>query len=172
MAVCSIDDFERATDEHLSIRLHRDRRDPKRITYSCAGIKAEVQAPIGIKASHAAAVRAVDDGEFTADDKLAIRLQSNRVNLTVRPCSRVETAIETPIRVEPGNTGSIRATDCCEVPAHEHLAIRLQDQGTNKPVGSAGRSETAVPTPIAIEPDDKQVTILFVATRFITNNGN
>src|SRR4051812_38257356 len=144
MSDCAINGFERATDKYFAIRLHSNRSDPEGIAYSCARIKAEVQAPIGVEAGNAITVRAVDGAELAADDNLAIRLQSDRVNLSVRPCSRIETAVQASIRVEPGNSGPIRADDRVEIPAHEHLAIRLQGERTNNPVRSSGGSETAV----------------------------
>ena len=109
VAVRAIDGGEPAPDEHLAIRLQRDRRNGT-ARYSCARIETAVQTAVGIEPGNAVAVRAVDGGERTADEHLAIRLQRDRRN-TIRSCARIETAVQTPIGIEPGNPVAVRAFD-------------------------------------------------------------
>src|SRR6185369_8566541 len=135
---------------HLAIRLQRERKTPH--THSRAGIESTVQTPIGIEAGHPVAVRAVDGGKLTTDKYLPIRLHGDRADDIVRARAGIETAVQTPIGIEPGHPVAVRAIDRGEITADEHFAIRLQrDQRNTRRLWLYRRSETAVETSVGIE---------------------
>ena len=98
------------------------------------GNKCAVQTSIRIEPQTPISVRAVDEREHTAEQQLAIRLHDERRKGTLDSCvrietddssARIETAVETAIRIKPGNSVSVRAVEGGEITPDEHLAIGL-----------------------------------------------
>jgi len=85
IAVRAIDGRETAADQHLAIRLQRNRTNSP--VCSSARIETVVQAAVRIEPGHSAAVRAIHSQEIAADEHPAIRLQDDRSN-RVRTCVR------------------------------------------------------------------------------------
>src|SRR5438132_5351150 len=57
--------------------------------------------------------QSIDRSEVPSDEHLAIRLQRQRENAPVRSCAGIETEVQIAIRVEPGNSVSVRAIPNC-----------------------------------------------------------
>src|SRR4030095_12142482 len=101
-----------------------------------------------------------------AHEHLPIRLLGDRRNTIVRPCSRIETAVQTAVGIETRNSVAVHPVDGAEITADEHLAIRLHGDRRSSPVRySCGDIETAVPTSVGIEPENEPV-IDSIATEF------
>src|SRR5678816_3154496 len=95
---------EFTADEHVAIRLQRDRTNkPVR---SSTWIETAVQTAIGIEAGNVVAIRAIDTGERTADENLAIRLQHDRINSAICSCAWIESAVPDSIGIKPGEASN------------------------------------------------------------------
>src|SRR5436190_24312929 len=90
IAVRAVDFRERATDEHLAVRLQRDgcHNAP-----CCAGIKTGVQAPIRVEPGNSGPIRVAEGVERPADEHLAIRLQGERTNNLISSAGGCERAV-------------------------------------------------------------------------------
>ena len=151
------------SDEHLAIRLHSERSDldiivgksqVSKVRIEAAGNESAVQTPIRIEPGTPVSVRAVDEGERTAEQHLPIRLQGERPkNVHLR--ARIETAVRTSVGIEPGNSAAVRAVDGGERTPDEHLAIGLQrDRSAIAATDCCAGNESVVQTSVGIEPGD------------------
>ena len=141
-----------APNEDLAIRLQRERK-------ACGGrIEAAVQTAIGIETAQPVPVRAVDGGDKTGDEHLPIRLQRDRRNTPVRSCPGIETVVQTPVHIEPGNPAAVRAVETGEAATDKHFPIRLDYDRIDPAVRPCAGIETAVQTPIGIEPGNPIAT--------------
>src|SRR2546423_15018615 len=90
-----------------------------------------VHSPVKIASVNAISVRAIAYEEISAVQFLAIRLHRNPRNTLVRSSARIETAVQTPIGIEPGNAVSVRAIHSAESAPNDHFAIRLNGHRRN-----------------------------------------
>src|ERR1043166_3627824 len=79
----------------------------------------------------------VDRGETSAKHNFAIGLQCERLDLIVRACAWIETGVQRPVGVQPGDSVAAAATVLSECAAPDDFSIRLQGDGENLVVKTA-----------------------------------
>src|SRR5678816_1968484 len=91
-------------------------------------IETDVQSSVRVETRETAAIRRIESGEPATDKHLSIWLHRDGLNRTVWAGACVETIIESPIRVESGNTDAVCTVHTGKGPARQNPAIRLQSE--------------------------------------------
>ena len=96
-----------------------------------AGVKRRqrVERPGAGKARYSEAARTAYRGECTGQHDLAIGLNGDSINYAVRACSRIESRIQSAVRIEPRDAAEHRPLYLGERAAHQDFAISLQRYG-------------------------------------------
>ena len=140
VAVRAIDPGEMAADEHLAIRLHgyRTATCGDKVIIGYARIdEIGVRTPVGIKPGNSIAI---------THKHFAVRLQHDRNNST-RYRARIESGVAAAIGIEPGEPRTDEAFDRVEVPANEHLAVGLHNDGVHRAIGAKAGIKGQVKVP-------------------------
>ena len=150
----SVDRREIATDQHLAIRLHGERLHA--VVGADAHVERGVQRAVGVQPRHQRGGRAVEQGEITDDEHLAIRLQRDGIDLGVRAGADGEGRIDEAIEVQPHEVIARHAVDVGEEARREHPAVRLHDDADNRTVGHAAREpeEIIIEGTVGVQPRD------------------
>jgi len=126
-----------------------------RVICSSSGIKTDVERTVGIKPGNTILRSVLDAGEETANQDAPIALNCQRANGTVGANARIAKAgIQRTIGIEPGNMVARLAVNRAEIPANDYFAIRLNGDGPNRPVQTAGARrhlESQIYRPVVIE---------------------
>src|SRR5438552_18189844 len=107
-----------------------------------SAIKATVQCAVRVKSSDRFASHAIDIGEGSPDEHLAIVLHYDRIDgaTTGEGSCALKVCIQSAVEIEPRNIGAAHAVDRRESASDKHLAVSLHCDRRDIEEVDAGKS--------------------------------
>ena len=143
---------EQTAHDDPAVRLDQDRTHG--IVRAHRAAERRVHRAVGIQARDMAAIDAGHRGEIPADDDLAVGLDRDGIDISVRSHAGIERRIHHPVGAEARDEVPRLAADGGEQPADQHAPIGLQRERVGRIVRATARIERGVQRAIRIQPRD------------------
>ena len=142
-----------APDEHLAVGL--DRHAIHHGIRSDAGVKAGVQRAVTVQPRDSVAHRAVDRGEVTPDQHLAVSPDRHGPHPVIGPDAGVKVGVQCAVAVQPRDGAAHQAAvERVEVARDQHLAVGLDRQGVDRVVCPGAGVKAGVQRAVTVQPRD------------------
>ena len=155
VAGAAIERGEKPPGQYLAIGLHGQTEN--HVVGACARVEAGIQRAIQVQPCNAVSGCAIDAGEFPSNQHLAIGLHGQAIHTAIGAIAGVEAGVQRTIGVQPRHAVAGRAVDVGKKPCHQHLAIGLQRQTVDLPVGTGAGMKAGISRAVGVQPNNTGV---------------